>query len=182
MDRKIIFVGGIHGVGKTTFCQSIASSLRLQHVSASELIYTGKQIHSTTSKQVDDIGENQSILIAGIEKTIDRDRWWLIDGHFCLLNEQNVISNIPLPTFEAIAPKAILILYDDARKVTERLAERDQKKYVHELVVSLQERELEYGAHIAKSLHIPCVQGNPFIDQEMMKTFVQKVISGGLFK
>ncbi len=182
MDRKIIFVGGVHGVGKTTFCQAIASPLRLQHVSASELIYTGKQIYSTFSKRVNNIGKNQSILIAGIEKTIDRDRWWLLDGHFCLLNRQFVISDIPFPTFEAIAPKAILILYDDARKITERLVERDKEKYTHKLVVLLQERELEHGTYVAKSLNIPYIQGNPFIDQEKIKMFVQNVISGGVFK
>lgn len=182
MDRKIIFVGGIHGVGKTTFCQAIASSLRLQHVSASELVYTGKQIYSTSSKQVDNIDENQSILIAGIEETIDRDRWWLVDGHFCLLNRQDEISNIFFSTFKAIAPKAILILYDDTRKITKRLRGRDQKEYDYELVVSFQEQELEYGAHVAKLLNIPYIQGNPFIDQEKMKTFVQKIISGGVFK
>ena len=35
---NIIFVGGIHGVGKTTFCKNIVKKSELEHFSSSELI------------------------------------------------------------------------------------------------------------------------------------------------
>lgn len=38
MKRQIIFVGGIHGVGKTTLCKKIESRYNMEHFSASNLI------------------------------------------------------------------------------------------------------------------------------------------------
>jgi broad-specificity NMP kinase len=38
MNIKIAFIGGIHGVGKSTICRQICSELNLEYLSASELI------------------------------------------------------------------------------------------------------------------------------------------------
>jgi len=38
MNKEIIFIGGIHGVGKGTLCKRIASDLNIIHLSASEVL------------------------------------------------------------------------------------------------------------------------------------------------
>jgi len=37
MFDNIVFVGGIHGVGKSTICQHICRELNMEYLSASEL-------------------------------------------------------------------------------------------------------------------------------------------------
>jgi adenylate kinase len=36
--NNIIFIGGIHGVGKETLCRKICKQLGLQHLSSSEVL------------------------------------------------------------------------------------------------------------------------------------------------
>ena len=49
MTKKIIFVAGIHGVGKTYLCQRLKESMGVDHFSASQLIseFKGEKSNST---------------------------------------------------------------------------------------------------------------------------------------
>lgn len=38
MNKGIIFIGGVHGVGKGTLCKRLASDLKITHLSASEVL------------------------------------------------------------------------------------------------------------------------------------------------
>ena len=66
-DKKIIFVGGIHGVGKTTLCRKISEKLLLKHFSASDLISNLKSENIAKDKKVSDVNENQNILLESIK-------------------------------------------------------------------------------------------------------------------
>ncbi len=37
-DRKIIFVGGVHAVGKGTICENLSQKFNLEHLSASQVL------------------------------------------------------------------------------------------------------------------------------------------------
>ena len=50
MKRQIIFVSGVHGVGKTTLCKKIASRYKIEHFSASNLIAKEKAEESDRLK------------------------------------------------------------------------------------------------------------------------------------
>ena len=36
--KNIIFIGGIHGVGKGTLCEKVCNDLNIRHLSASEVL------------------------------------------------------------------------------------------------------------------------------------------------
>jgi len=75
MKKKIIFVAGIHGVGKTYLCQSLKESIGIDHFSASQLISEFKrEKFSSTDKSVKNINNNQELLLKAIEKYIQPTR------------------------------------------------------------------------------------------------------------
>ena len=62
MSLEIIFVGGIHAVGKTEFCKSIAKGLDVDIVSASGLIRQMGTQPSNQHKQVDKVVERGRVV------------------------------------------------------------------------------------------------------------------------
>lgn len=154
--KNIIFIGGIHGVGKTTFCQKVLQKINIQHYSASHLIKSiDKELIYNKNKKVIDIDNNQNKLIIAINKYIEETKTSLLDGHFCLLNRAYEIKEIPINTFIAMRPKAIIVLYDKIDNIKNKNSERDGILYNDKLLLSFQNRELGYSEKIAKKLDIP---------------------------
>ena len=73
---KVIFVAGIHGVGKTTGCMAVAEELGIPYYTASQII-KGEKASAVVeqSKLVADIDENQRLLIQGVSKLIKGGRF-----------------------------------------------------------------------------------------------------------
>lgn len=145
---EIIFIAGIHGVGKTYYCNSLNN--RIKNYSASNLIREYKEINS---KIVKNIGENQNYLLEAISR-LNEEKIYL-DGHFCLINSKNEIEKIPLNTFKSLNIKKIIILYSAPFLIAERLKKRDNKKYSIKMLDEFQNKELDYGKEIANMLDIP---------------------------
>ena len=141
-SRRIIFVAGIHGVGKTTLCNELSSQFGIEHFSASSLIAKEKEEKYLHDKRVENVGENQDHLLVAINKSFDSADWYLLDGHFCLLNRNNKITRIPYSTYEGISPMAVLVLFDEPFEIYSRLSSRDNAKYEIALLKSLQEEEI----------------------------------------
>lgn len=66
MDN-IIFIGGIHGVGKGTVCKEIASKTDLVHITASQIL-KWDEISSSDNKLVNNISSTQERLIINSRK------------------------------------------------------------------------------------------------------------------
>lgn len=83
----IVFVGGVHGVGKSTHCQRISKRAGLQWFMASALIKAEMQSAiAVGSKVVVDPIENQGLLLRGVHNCMRPDQGKvLLDGHFTLL-------------------------------------------------------------------------------------------------
>lgn len=176
MQRKIIFVGGVHGVGKTTLCNSLCSKFNVIHHSASDLISKLKQIDLPSNKRVDNIDGNQDTLITAINEYLEFDKHYLLDGHFCLLDQDKRVTKIPLSTYTAISPMAVLLLYDDPRNIYARLKERDKERYQMDLLISFQQEEILYSESVASGLNIPYLKANPFMDSEKIEKFVLSLL------
>lgn len=152
LDKKkieIIFIAGVHGVGKTQYCNSIKTD-EIKNYSASELIKKYKNIET---KMVKNIEENQNILLKAISYLTEEKIY--LDGHFCLLNMKGEITRIPIQTFEELGMKEIFILYSDVNNIICRLKKRDKIEYSYTLVDELQKAEISYGKEIALKLNIP---------------------------
>lgn len=91
----MILVGGIHGVGKTTLCKYIEKEFGLSHYSSSALISKLKK-KQFTDKRIENIDSNQDFLIEALCNMNLKNQEYLLDGHFCLLNKNGEIVNIPV--------------------------------------------------------------------------------------
>jgi adenylate kinase len=128
------------------------------------------------NKRVANIGENQDVLITAINEYLDFEKPYLLDGHFCLLNQNGDVAEIPLSTFEAISPVAIVVLFDDPNSIYTRLSERDKERYNTGSLSSFQENEINYAESVASYLNTPYLKANPFVDSEAILKFVAEFL------
>lgn len=89
MKRKIIFLGGIHGVGKGTLYNQLKLKYDIPHFSASKLL-KWTEISLPDNKKVVDFDLTQERLLRGIGDNILHDRLTILDGHFSLLNNKGI--------------------------------------------------------------------------------------------
>jgi adenylate kinase len=158
MSCQVVFIGGIHGVGKSYFCSKLQNKLNIAYYSASEIIKKYKNFLST-NKKVSDIEmlDNQQLLIQGLNYIKKSNEKLLLDGHFVLLDKNDNIIRIPQDTFEYINPQKIILFIDTPQNIYQRLLDRDNKTYDVNLLDDMQQEEINQAKIVAKQLKIPCI-------------------------
>ena len=154
MLDNITFIGGIHGVGKSTICRQICDEIKLEYLSASDLIKWKDINEDAQNKKVKNIPETQDGLILGLTNNIQKHKYYILDGHYCLLNSENKIVNIPLDTFKLINPISLNIILGDIGEIKSRLEKRDNRPYDEDLLSRMQEGELNYARQLSKTLGV----------------------------
>lgn len=152
--NNIIFIGGIHGVGKGTLCKKICADLGLQHLSASEVL-KWDEISEKKNKIVADFSLSQNRLIRNLQQHIDVKCKYILDGHYSLLNSSRTPERIEFKTFELLNPFALSIVVDDVQEIKYRLEQRDKREYDYELLSKFQQIELQYSIDLARKLKKP---------------------------
>ena len=155
--KNIIFVGGIHGVGKGTICKAIARSNNIIHYSASEII-RWKEISLKENKQVLDITSTQKRLLTGLEMLIKDDNLYILDAHYCLLNARRKPERINEETFHLINPKVFAIVVEKEEVIYERLKDRDSIHYDLSLLQEFQKMEIEYAKFLSDQFNRPYIE------------------------
>ena len=143
-NKNIIFIGGIHGVGKGTICENIADNNNVIHLSASKIL-KWKDISSTHNKLVNDLDSTQKRLINGLNSVIIEKNIYLLDGHYCLINSKGILEKIAEKTFELIDPQIIAIVIEEVEKIHERLIIRDGVNYSIPFLRDFQNMEINYA-------------------------------------
>jgi adenylate kinase len=122
LSQWTVFVGGIHGVGKTTVSRALAELLSASHVTAGWLIRETAGSETVTvgidNKAVPDVNANQALLLQGL--TMYRRRVSgpiVLDGHFSLLEPSGSVVAIPLAIYLALAPIAVVLVEADSQVV-----------------------------------------------------------------
>lgn len=156
MNNNIAFIGGIHGVGKSTACKSICDVTGLIHLTASTVL-KWNEIKQGAEKIVADINATQNRLIEGLKAVTGNDEKYLLDGHYCLLNKMGKVQPVPIETFIQIAPYLLSLLIEDASIIQSRLENRDKKPYGINLLNEMQDHEISHAQIIAKTLDIELI-------------------------
>lgn len=155
MFNNIAFIGGIHGVGKSTICRDLCDSLKIKYLSASEVIKWSELNEDFKDKKVANIPLTQNLLIDGLYKRIEKEKFYLLDGHYCLLNKENAITKIPYETFEKIRPNSLhLIVNDNISEIKSRIETRDKRIYDLKLLEDMQNMEISYAQELSIKLGI----------------------------
>lgn len=152
MYQNIAFIGGIHGSGKGTICSQIVSKIDIQYLKASVILKWDKVSPDISNKRVESVSCNQNKLIKGLNNHVLADRFYLLDGHFCLLDSCGV-QRVPESTFRHISPVIVAIKVCDTAEIKTRLENRDGKPYDYSLLEQMQNMEIEYANEIAKLMN-----------------------------
>ena len=158
--NNIVFVGGIHGVGKSTLCKQLCLDFNFKYLSASELIKWTEINEDAKNKKVKDIASTQNRLLNGLLENVENDKRYILDGHFCLLNAEGITSRVPLSLFENINPMLFCLVTGDICQIQKTLEERDQRPYNANLLLSMQTQEIEHANFLSSELKKSLVIGN----------------------
>lgn len=166
-NRKIIFVGGIHAVGKGTVCKELAQKFNFEHLSASQVL-KWNEISDSKNKKVQNFTRTQDRLLTNLNRIIKPNKKYLLDGHFTLLNSNGEPEKIDESTFIGIQPESIILLTCEPKIIFERLKQRDNSTYKLSVLEKMQEMEVEHANYISKKLDIPFFM---VIDGDTSSTF-----------
>lgn len=167
----IIFIAGVHAVGKTTACSSASVALGIPHHSASGLIKAEEaNAISQSGKAVSDVEGNQHLLINGVRKACDRNNGRIIlDGHFTLLKPDGEIEAIPVDVFRALCVDGIVVFHDKPSAIAERLMGRDNVASDPASIEFHQRLELDHARLVASQLNTPVEFLNAFDESGLIR-------------
>lgn len=153
---KKIFIGGVHGSGKTTLAQKLSLNLGVDVYSAGELIEKGCHVSFGNDRRVDKNVQQQEILIEQVSKIIaDSDRDFLLVGHFCLVDKNKKIYRIPNEIFMKLSFDKIIIMMEEADILKSRNDGRKSLDATEKFYTDFQKEELNYAREIADQKSVP---------------------------
>lgn len=148
----MIFISGVHGVGKSYFCDMVKESIGIESYSASTLITQRKHSGFAKDKLIPDIDDNQQYLLQAVDELRTSGQNFILDGHFCLLNASGEITRIPYDTFTSLRPDAIILLMENSEVIADRRRERDGIELSIQSIEDFQQEECAYAKEIAAEI------------------------------
>ena len=167
----VIFVAGIHVVGKSTACEKTSHTKSIPYFSVGALIKAEEEVAiSKRGKAVADIKGNQGLLTQAVDKTLNNVTGnILLDGHLTLINPNKEISKLDISVFQSLHLKHLVVFRDDPTEILKRITKRDQDTYSLDFITLHQDKELEHVEFIAKNLQIPLTILNAFDDKGLVQ-------------
>ncbi|MBQ0795091.1 ATP-binding protein [Zhongshania sp.] len=152
----VVFLAGIHGVGKGHFAEYLCTEIKADVYSASALIKKEKKRRVDVSKFALDPDENQDSLVAAFSRMKLTSNVVVLDGHFVLLMTDGYFQ-IPLNTYREIGINLIIVKSLDVDTIYQRLISRDGASPEKAVLEEMQEQEKARALSVAKALSIPVV-------------------------
>ena len=147
----MIFVCGIHGVGKSFFCNDLREKTGKLIFSASDLILKRGE-KNFQQKKVDDIQLNQKLLIDEVNQIKKRETDFILDGHLCLLDKSGKIRRVYFDIVKELEIDLLMVLIDCPQIIKRRVKERDGIDWEIDFIQRFQNEEIEYARKLAKIL------------------------------
>ncbi len=152
----IVFVGGIHGVGKTYLGAPAAKHLGIRHATASQLIREERGLQTWGSdKRVNGIDENQAALISAATRLRAEGQRLLLDGHFVLRGTDGRFTEVDIQVFRDLRIGAVVLLAADVDVVIGRLRERGDHSWAEHELRELSEYEEARARRVSNELGLP---------------------------
>lgn len=151
--KKIIFLAGIYGVGKSTICNQIFDKLKIRFYSASKLISEENMECYGENKLVKNSDRNQDILINQVRKI--KESVFILDGHFCIQDKNDEIIILNDYIYKLLNISEIILIYADSKLVYKNLLKRDNKEYSLAFIEKLMMYEERQAEIVSKKYNIP---------------------------
>ncbi len=156
MISSIIFLAGVHGVGKGHLATHLGEHFCLESLSASTLIKSERNRPIDSSKVTINPTENQDSLVSAINRLDINSHQIILDGHFVLLTDDGFFE-VPLDTFKQIPIDFVILKTLDPSTISHRIKKRDGCTINVDALSTLQSLEVKQAHAITKSLNIPLV-------------------------
>ena len=172
---RTFFVGGIHGVGKTSSCERVALELAIPHRGASAMIkaQSASAILSNT-KSVPNLMGNQELLVCAVVNYLSSsEQNLLVDGHFSVPDGDFRVSVIPLTVFRQLRLAGVAICHDEPARIQGRRISRDGSSPSIQQIAAHQRLEIEHAQFVALSLRIPFCEIAAFDTQALSKAVAE---------
>jgi adenylate kinase len=156
---SVIFLAGVHGVGKGFLGAPVASSMGVAHLTASQLIREEKgQATWGLDKKTSDLDDNQLALIRAVAQRRLTHPNILLDGHFVLRNAQGVLTPLATSVFKELHLTGVILLTEDESIIASRLALRDKGTPDFQAIFELAAAELKHAQVVCTELKLPFTQ------------------------
>jgi adenylate kinase len=169
---KVIFVAGIHAVGKSTACKAVSNEFGIPHFTASQIIRDEKySAVSANSKLVADVADNQRLLIQGVSRLLNNG-YFLLDGHFTMRRKSDgEIEAIQVDVFRELHVGRIVLFTDHPEEISKRMHARDGVLHSVEMFQSHQDAEIAHAEHVASVLGVPIIRLHAVCAEGVTKAF-----------
>ena len=176
--KNIIFLAGIHGVGKDFIINQARLPESIIHLTASNVLGWNDVSRDPKNKRVFSISETQDLLVTNLKKIVKDNQCYILDGHVTLLNKDGEIERIPETTFYKINPKMLIVKKAEPEIICERLKKRDNKKWDINKIILMQNEEIKYTKDIALKLDIPFYQLEDH-QEELLSSIINSELQNG---
>ncbi|WP_136194001.1 ATP-binding protein [Actinomyces procaprae] len=150
----MIFIGGVHGVGKSHFCKRVKEVTGIEVYSASTLIASKKHAGFKGDKLISGIDDNQQYLLQAVSELRVSIRNFILDGHFCLLNDFGEVIRVSHDTFTTLRPDVIMLLTEKPEVIAARRMDRDGIEVSAHEIDAFQQEERAYAEEVADDLGV----------------------------
>lgn len=172
----LIFLSGVHGVGKTYLGTQVSEKLGFKYATASELIRNELKEQSwTENKCVSSIDRNQEALVRAVNRIRREGVSLILDGHFVLRNKAGEVEQIDSSVFERLSLNQVVLIEAAASVVKTRLEERGTPFEI-ELIEELMNKELATAKVICDELGVKLTQlWSPSVEELMRVMIIEEV-------
>ena len=175
IEMQIVFVTGIHGIGKTTLCMTLSDLLQMPLVTASTLIKEAMGSSKNPAKLNPEIEENALQFKQAVLELSRAHERLLLDGHTVLLTDSGATHRVSHAIFEALPIACFLILYNEVDLVYSRLASAGTLTLSERSLAEFQDEELLYALSLAGSMRcdvvVACASEDPHsIVERLLRT------------
>lgn len=153
---SVIFLAGVHGVGKGFLGTAVAKALEISHFTASQLIREEKGLATWgTDKKTSELGDNQQALIRAVSQRRLIHPSILLDGHFVLRNAQGILTPLAITVFRELHLSGVILLTEESNIIAGRLAMRDKGETNLYAISELAEAESAHVLAVCHELGLP---------------------------
>jgi adenylate kinase len=152
----LIFLAGIHGVGKSYLGTPVAKNLGMDYFTASQLIREEKgRATWGVDKHVAEIDDNQLALIRAVARKRSEAQSILLDGHFVLRGQLGELIRLEKNVFAELKFSAVILLTENPQTVARRIEERDGVTTDHASITNLANEEYSHAHDVCGTLGVP---------------------------
>lgn len=153
---SVIFLAGVHGVGKGFLGTPVAKALEISHFTASQLIREEKGLATWgRDKKTSELDDNQLALIRAVSQKRLIHPSILLDGHFVLRNEQGILTPLETMVFRELHLTGVILLTEESNIIASRLAMRDKGETDLSTISELAEAESARARAVCHELGLP---------------------------